>query len=132
MMRQMAAAAGMKSTASLSVFMEALGLEVEEELSTMATQYWAEGVWIAKWCREHKEAWIRQSREVQTWKQVRGLAGAVLCDTRDLGIKWPHWHTLTFSDDTKIDMRFVCPKDVTKMPECPISVLEEVGSKARV
>ena len=115
MMRQMAAAAGMKSTTSLSLFMEALGLEVEEELSTMATQYWAEGVWIAKWCREHKEAWIRQSREVQTWKQVRGLAGAVLCDTRDLGKKWPHWHTLIFSDDTKIDMRFVCPKDVKKM-----------------
>ena len=33
--RQMAAAAGKKSTASLSLFMEAYGLEVEEELSTM-------------------------------------------------------------------------------------------------
>ena len=38
--------------------LETHGLEVEEELSTMATQYWAEGVWIGKWCREHKEAWI--------------------------------------------------------------------------
>ena len=43
--RQMAAAAGKKSTTSLSLFMEAYGLEVEEELSTMAVQYWAEGVW---------------------------------------------------------------------------------------
>ena len=43
-----AAAAGKKST-SLSLFMEAYGLEVEEELSTMATQYWAEGVWTGKW-----------------------------------------------------------------------------------
>ena len=40
--RQMAAAAGKKSTTSLSLFMEAYGLEVEEELSTLAAQYWAE------------------------------------------------------------------------------------------
>ena len=42
--RQMAAAAGNKSTTFLSLFMEADGLEVEEELSTMANQFWAEGV----------------------------------------------------------------------------------------
>ena len=41
--RQMAAAAGKKSTTSLSLFMEACGFEVEEELPTLATQYWAEG-----------------------------------------------------------------------------------------
>ena len=39
---------GKKSTTSLSLFMEAFGLEVEEELSTMATQTWAEGTWIGK------------------------------------------------------------------------------------
>ena len=33
------------------------------------------------------DAWMRQIREVQTWKQVRGPAGAVMCETRDLGIK---------------------------------------------
>ena len=38
-----------------------------------------------------------------------------MCETRDLGIKWPHWHTLTFSDETRIDMRFVCPRDVKNM-----------------
>ena len=38
--RQMAAEAGKKSTTSLSLFMEAYGLEVEEELSTMATGRW--------------------------------------------------------------------------------------------
>ena len=37
--------------------------------------------------REQKEAWMRQIREVQTWKQVRGPAGAVMCETRDLGTK---------------------------------------------
>ena len=85
--RQMAAAAGKKSTTSFSLFMEAFGLEEEEELSTMATQYWAEGAWTGKWRHEQKEAWMRQVREVQTWKQVREPAGAVMCETRDLGIK---------------------------------------------
>ena len=54
--RQMAAAAGKKSTAPLSLFMEAYGQEVEEELSTMATQYWAEGVWTGNRSYEQKEA----------------------------------------------------------------------------
>ena len=56
----MAAAAGKKSTASLSLFMETFGLEVEEELSTLATQYRAEGVWKGKWHHEQREAWMRQ------------------------------------------------------------------------
>ena len=101
----MAAAAGQKSTTSLSLFLEACGLEVVEELSTMATQYWAEGAWTGKWHHEEKEAWMRQIQEVPMWKQVRGPAGAVMCETRDLCIKWPHWHTLVFSDETRLDMR---------------------------
>ena len=46
--RQIAAAAGKKSTTSSSLLMETFGLEVEEELSTIATQTWAEGVWTGK------------------------------------------------------------------------------------
>ena len=76
--RQMAAASGKKSTTSLSLFMEAYGLEVEEELSTMATQYWAEGVWTGKWHHEQKEAWMRQIQEVQISGQGRGPARAVM------------------------------------------------------
>ena len=38
-----------------------------------------------------------------------------MCETRDLGIKWPFWHTLIFEGDRSIDMRCVCPKDVNKM-----------------
>ena len=85
--RQMAAAAGKKSTTSLSLFMEVYGLEVEDEISTIATQFWAEGVWTGKWSHKQKEAWMRQIREVQTWQQVRGPAGALMCLTRDLGIR---------------------------------------------
>ena len=81
-----AAAAGKKGTTSLSLFMEAFGVEVEEELSTEATQTWAEGVWEGKWCTEQKKACMNQIFEVQTWRQVRVPAGAVMCETRDLGI----------------------------------------------
>ena len=91
--RQMAAAAGEKSTISLSLFMEMFGLEVEEDLSTLATPNWAEGVWIGKWHHDQKEAWMNQMCEVLTWRQVRGPARAVMRETTDLGIKGPHWHT---------------------------------------
>ena len=74
--RQMAAATGKKSSSSLSLFMAGNGLEVEEEISTMRTQHWAEGVWTGKWSCEQNEAWMRQIREVRTWKQGRGPAGA--------------------------------------------------------
>ena len=55
-----------------------------------------------------------------------------MCETRDLGIRWPYWRTLLLSDEIKIDMRCVSrgrQKDAGT--EGPISVLEEVGSKAR-
>ena len=71
----------------LTLFVEAHGLEVEQELFTLAAQYWAEGIWKGKWYHEQREAWMKQIQEVQSWKQVRGPAGAVMCETRDLGIK---------------------------------------------
>ena len=58
---------------------------------------------------------MKQIQEVQFWRQVRGLAGAVTCETRDLGIKWPHWYTLIFEGEIRVDTRHVCPKDVLKM-----------------
>ena len=51
---------GEKSTTLLSLFLEVFGLEVEERLSTMATQYWAEAVWIGKWYHEQREGWMKQ------------------------------------------------------------------------
>ena len=49
------------------------------------------------------------------WRQVRGPAGAVMFGARDLGIKWPHWRTLIFEGNVRIDMRYVCPEDVKNM-----------------
>ena len=45
----------------------------------------------------------------------RGPAGAVMCETRDLCIKWPQWHTLLFEGQVKVDMRVVCPQDVNNV-----------------
>ena len=53
--------------------------------------------------------------EVQAWRQVRGPAGAVMCETRDWGVKWPYWHTLMFDGQETVDMRVVCPQGVKKM-----------------
>ena len=38
------------------------------------------------------------------------------CETRDLGVMWPHWHTLILQGDRNIDIRCVSPKDLKKMP----------------
>ena len=39
--------------------------------------------------------------EVETGERT---CGAVMCETRDLGIKLSHWHTLISSDETRIDI----------------------------
>ena len=46
---------------------------------------------------------------------MRGFARAVTCETRDLGIMWPQWHTLLFEEQVAVDIRVVCPQDVEKM-----------------
>ena len=57
-----------------------------------------------------------------------------MCGTRDLGIKWPQWHTLIVEGQTRVDMRYVCSRDVKKMlsRQAQVSQLEGVGSEARV
>ena len=58
----MAALAGKKEPTSLSLFLEVYGLEAEEELSTVATQAWAEGACIGKWHTEQKNGENRYLR----------------------------------------------------------------------
>ena len=55
---------------------------------------------------------MKQIQEVQMWRYLRGPAGAVMRETRDVGIKWPQCHTLIFEGEVRIDRRYVCPKDV--------------------
>ena len=84
----------------------------EEDLSTMATFFRAEGRVDGQMERrgEQQKAWRKQIFEVQTWRQVRGPAGAVMSETRDLDIQWSQWHTLLFKVQA-VDMRVVCPQD---------------------
>ena len=40
-----------------------------------------------------------------------------MCETCDLGTRWPQWHTLMFSDE-KIDMRGLCVLNMLKRCWC--------------
>ena len=46
---------------------------------------------------------------------MRGPARAVMCETLDLDVMWPQWHTLLVEGQVAVDMRVVCPQDVKKM-----------------
>ena len=112
--RQMAAAsAGKKASVSLSLFMEVNNLEVEEAFSTNGHACLG-GRDLAGMGKRAPEG-RKQIFEVQIWRQVRGPAGAVMCETRDLRIKWPQWHMLLFEGQLVVDMRVVCPQDVKKI-----------------
>ena len=92
-------------------------LEVEEEIPTKATLAWAERVLRGRWGKEQLKAWRQQVFEVQTWKQVRGPARAVICETRDL-------HTLLFEGQVALD--------ICGLPAGRENLLEEIGCNARV
>ena len=109
-LRHMTAAAGKDESVSLSLVMEVDNLEVEEELSTMSTLAWAEGVWLGTCGRKQQKAWRKPIFEVQT-RRVRGPAGAVMCD---VGIELPQRHPFFLEEQVAVDMR-VCPQDVKKM-----------------
>ena len=53
-----------------------------------------------------------------------------MCETRDLGIKWPQWHTLTFEGQVQVDMPKRHEENAHKTGE--IDLMEELGSDARV
>ena len=38
-----------------------------------------------------------------------------MCETRDLEIKCPQWHTFFFEGQVAVDVSEVCPQDVKKM-----------------
>ena len=45
----------------------------------------------------------------------KNVAGAVMCETRDLRILWPQWHTVIFEGQVPVDMRYGCPTGVKKL-----------------
>ena len=59
-----AAAAGKKEFVTLSLFMAVDNLEFEADLSTVATLFWAEGVWWRRRKRKHQKASRKQISEV--------------------------------------------------------------------
>ena len=76
--RQMAAAAGKKDSVSLSLLKKGRaclgGWNMDGKMGKRAEKIF----------------------EVLERKKVRGPAGAVMCETRALGNKWPRWHALLF------------------------------------
>ena len=104
-----------------------LQLEAEENLSTMATLFWAEGVWVVTWKREQQKAWWKQIFEVQIWRQVRGLAGAVMCETRDLA-----HHVFRGAGGGGHEGGLPAGRETYASETSQDGLLEEMGSKARV
>ena len=49
--------AGKKESVSLCLVLEVSDVEIEEELSTMATLFWAEGVRMNRWRGEQRKSW---------------------------------------------------------------------------
>ena len=58
---------------------------------------------------------MKQIFEVQTLSQVRRLAGAVMCETRDLEHQMATVAHSFFEVQVQLDMRQDCQKDVKKM-----------------
>ena len=92
-----------------------------------------EGYGLVHGLQSQKEAWRKQIFEVQTWTHVRGPAGTVWCETRDLRIKWPQWYSLLFEGQGRVEMRLACPRDVKKMlpRQGHNDLLERVGDQTR-
>ena len=84
--------------------------------------------------REQKTAWRKLVFEVQRWRQVTGPGGAVMHETRALGIRWPQWHALMYEEQVTVDMRVVCPQNVSQVPLKQarlVGLLEDTGNNAR-
>ena len=57
-----------------------------------------------------------------------------MCETRDLGIQRPQWHTSLFDGQVTVDMSVVCPQDVKKMlvKQARMVYRKKLGSQTRV
>ena len=51
---------------------------------------------MERWDEGMEKCWRRQVWETVGRKQARGPAGAMVCETRDLGVGFPSWHGVSF------------------------------------
>ena len=58
-----------------------------------------------------RDAWRRQIFEAVSWKKIRGLAGAVCCELRDVEIQLPALGVLSI-EGVLLDRRAIAPSDV--------------------
>ena len=112
--RHLASAARKKPSVSLSLFLEVNNLEVEHELACAATCFGQQTVWTGPWSDDVREAWRRQVWEATLWTKVRGPAGALLCEMRDLGITVPSLKVLRVSDNSMVSKKDTCTGDIKK------------------
>ena len=51
---------------------------------------------------EETQDYVREAKDMdQEEAEEVSFVPSAICETRDLGIRWPHWHTLVLSDETK-------------------------------
>ena len=70
---------------------------------------------MGRWDEYFETCWRRQVWAPASWKEFRGPAEAVVCETRDPGIRFPSWHVHLFEDGIIVDMKVACAQDVKKM-----------------
>ena len=103
-------------------------------LSIMATLFWVEAVWMGRRRREQRRAWRKQIFEVPDLeREVRGPAGAIMCQTRDLGRERPQRHTLLPEEQVAVDMGGLpAGHEEDAAGTSQDGLLEEMGSQTRV
>ena len=95
--RHLASAAGKTPSVSLSLFLQINSLEVEQ------------AVWTGIWEDDMRGASKRLAWEATSWTRVRGLAGAVLGEMKDLTITVPSLQVLKLEDGRMIGMKETRP-----------------------
>ena len=88
----------------------------EADLACMTALFWGKAVSMGRWDEDLETCWRRQVRAPASWKEVRGPAEAVVCETRDLGIRFPSWHVHLFEDGIIVDMKVAYTQDMKNMP----------------
>ena len=77
-----------KKQASLDILFEVENMEREYELAFAETFFCGLGrVETVKWTNDVYGAWKKQIFNTSSWSKVWGLAGAVRCELRDVGVQ---------------------------------------------